>query len=85
TYAEPFSTPAWQTWSIVLANPSVAQQTDEAPLAGGIKTFSVDDQTYQNESTADYGSTTLVRTTGADAPASGLKMPGVVWGIVRVR
>jgi hypothetical protein len=85
TYAGPFSAPNWQTWSISLDNPTVAKRTNEAPLEGGIKTFSADGQTYVNDSAADYSSTTLVRTTGADAPASGLKMPGVIWGIVRVR
>jgi hypothetical protein len=85
TYMNAFSAPAWRTWSIHLGGSTSAQATDRAPVAGGIKTFTVDADTYENASAADFSSTTLMRTTGAGAPAAGLKMPGVIWSIVRVR
>jgi hypothetical protein len=84
-YAVPFSAAAWQTYRIHLDAPSSAERTDRPLLAGGIKTFPVDGEIYENESEADFSSTTLIRTTGNDAPAPGLTMPGVIWGIVRVR
>ena len=85
TYMDAFSAPAWRTWSIHLGGSIAAEPTDRAPVAGGIKTFTVDADTYENASAADFSSTTLIRTTGAGAPAAGLKMPGVIWSIVRVR
>lgn len=85
THLEAFSAPAWQTWQIDLSEPESAERLDDAPRAGGIKVFEVDGHAYENDSTADFASTTLVRTTGDDAPARALTMPGITWGAVRVR
>ncbi|KYF49844.1 hypothetical protein BE08_46165 [Sorangium cellulosum] len=85
THLDVFSAPAWQTWRIDLSDPESAERLEHAPRAGGIKVFEVDGHAYENESTADFASTTLVRTTGDDAPARALTMPGVTWGVVRVR
>ncbi|WP_394843141.1 hypothetical protein LZC95_39580 [Pendulispora brunnea] len=85
TYNQAFSATAWQTWRISLNNARPAERTDAAPLAGGITVFEVDGQAYENVSTANFASTTLRRRTGDGAPALGLVMPGVTWGIVRVR
>ncbi|WP_437295303.1 hypothetical protein [Sorangium sp. So ce426] len=85
THLEAFSAQSWQTWRIELDEPGSAEPLDRQPLAGGIKVFEVDDQAYVNESTAGFGSTTLVRTTGDGAPARALTMPGATWGVLRVR
>lgn len=85
THLEAFSAQGWQTWRIELDDPGSAEPLDRPPLAGGIKVFEVDDQAYVNESTAGFGSTTLVRTTGEGAPARALTMPGATWGVLRVR
>jgi hypothetical protein len=85
THLEAYSAPGWQTWRIELDDPGAAERLDRQPLAGGIKVFEVDDQAYENESTAGFGSTTLVRTTGDGAPARALTMPGATWGVLRVR
>jgi hypothetical protein len=84
-FLAPFSAPAWQTWRLDLGQPPSAERLQRPPIAGGIKFAVVDGKTYQNESSADFGATTLVRTTGPDAPAPGLMVPGVAWNIVRVR
>jgi hypothetical protein len=85
TYLEPFSVPAWTTWRIELPHPESASRVDRPHIAGGIKFAQVDGQVYQNESSADFASTTLVRTTGNDAPRPGLTVPGVSWNVVRMR
>ncbi|WP_394832590.1 hypothetical protein LVJ94_39410 [Pendulispora rubella] len=85
TYNQAFSATAWQTWRITLDNTKPAERTDAAPLAGGITVFEVDGQAYENVSTANFATTTLRRRTGDGAPAQGLVMPGVTWGIVRIR
>ena len=85
TYQSAFSATAWQTWRISLDNTKPAERTDAAPLAGGITVFEVDGQAYENVSTANFATTTLRRRTGDGAPALGLVMPGVTWGIVRIR
>ncbi|WP_437966320.1 hypothetical protein WMF04_43080 [Sorangium sp. So ce260] len=85
THLEVFSAPSWQTWRIALSDPESAERLEDAPRAGGIKVFEVDGHVYENDSTADFASTTLVRTTGDDAPARALTMPGVTWGVLRVR
>ncbi|MCG8423586.1 MAG: hypothetical protein MJE77_37270 [Proteobacteria bacterium] len=85
TYQEAFSAAAWQTWRLDLDDPMSAERIDREPLAGGIKVFEVDGHGYENESTANFSSTTLIRTTGSNAPVRGLEMPGTTWGIVRVR
>jgi hypothetical protein len=84
-YLAPFSVSAWTTWRINLLHPASAVRVDRPHIAGGIKFATVDEQVYQNESSADFASTTLVRTTGEDAPAPGLVVPGVPWNILRVR
>lgn len=81
----PFSVSAWTTWRIALADPASAMRMDRPLIAGGIKFAAIDGQVYQNESSADFSSTTLVRTTGKDAPAPGLVVPGVPWNILRLR
>jgi hypothetical protein len=85
TYLEVYSASAWRTWRVNLTSPEGAEPIERPPLAGGIKAFEVDGRAYENESTQSFASTTLVRTTGPDAPARALQMPGVTWGIVRVR
>ncbi|WP_437810741.1 hypothetical protein [Sorangium sp. So ce1078] len=85
THLEAYAAPAWQTWRFELDDPTSAERLDRQPLAGGIKVFEVDEHAYENESTAGFGSTTLVRTTGDGAPARALTMPGVTWGVLRVR
>lgn len=82
---EPFSVPAWTTWSIALPGAESASPVARPLIAGGIKFVRVDERVYQNESSADFASTTLVRTTGSDAPKAGLEVPGVPWNVVRVR
>lgn len=81
----PFSASAWTTWRIALPHPEASVRIDRPLIAGGIKFAAIDGQVYQNESSADFSSTTLVRTTGEDAPAAGLVVPGVPWNIVRLR
>jgi hypothetical protein len=84
SYLEAFSAPTWRTWSIDLSDSPRAEPIERAPLAGGIRVFEIDGNAYENESSADFASTTLIKTTDA-ASARGLSMPGVAWGIVRVR
>jgi hypothetical protein len=81
----PFSAPAWTTWRLELARPESAIRVERPHIAGGIKFFRDGARVYQNESAADFASTTLVRTTGDGAPAPGLSVPGVPWNVVRVR
>jgi hypothetical protein len=85
TYLEVYSASAWATWRIDLLGAGLPVRVDRPPLAGGIKVFEVDGQAYENESAANFASTTLVRTTGEGAPARALTMPGATWGIVRLR
>ncbi|MEL6187885.1 MAG: hypothetical protein AAFU79_24950 [Myxococcota bacterium] len=80
-----FGTPGWLTYEIDLANPSSAQQVQRGVIAGGIRYFDVDGVFYETQSAATFTETTLVRTTGADAPAESLVVPGVPFEIVRLR
>jgi hypothetical protein len=84
-YLEPFSAQAWQTWRIELPDGKNATKLDRPHIAGGIKFARVGDKVYQNESKADFSSTTLVVTSEGDEPRSGLVVPGVPWNIVQVR
>lgn len=84
-YIDPFSAPAWRTWRIDLADPESSVELGREPIAGGIKFAVVDGVGYQNESAADFSTTTLVRTTSSGDLAEGLVVPGVAWNIVRVR
>ncbi|WP_437607287.1 hypothetical protein WMF20_41770 [Sorangium sp. So ce834] len=85
THLEAYAAPAWQTWRIELDDPTTAELTDRQPFAGGIKVFEVEEHAYENESSAGFGTTTLVRTTGDGAPARALTMPGATWGVLRIR
>lgn len=84
-YLEPFSAPAWRTVRIELSNPEHAEPMDRPHIAGGIKFAEAGGHVYQNESSQDFGATTLVRMTGDDAPRPGLEVPGVPWNVVRIR
>jgi|GEM_PF-4488524 len=82
---ELFATPAWETWVVDLDDPTSATKLERAPLAGGIKWFEVDGEVYENESQADFSSTTLVRTTGTDTLTPALTVPGAPFNILRLR
>jgi hypothetical protein len=84
-FLAPFSVPAWTTWRIELPHPVSASRVDRPHIAGGIKFARIGGQVYQNESSGDFASTLLIRTTGDDAPAAGLRVPGVPWNLVQVR
>ena len=80
-----FGSPNWTTWEIDLNQPTEARLTDRPPLAGAILYFAVEGEVYDNDTAADFSSTTLVRTTGPDAPAAGLTITGIPLSIVRLR
>jgi hypothetical protein len=80
-----YGQPNWYTWRTTLSAPTVAERVERAPIAGGITFFELDGVIYQNESDAGFSATTLVRTTGADAPANAMTLPGVPFSIVKVR
>ncbi|MET0389983.1 MAG: hypothetical protein ABW321_28680 [Polyangiales bacterium] len=82
---ELYTAAAWQTWRIELADPSNASQVERALQTGNIKVFEVNDLTYENESTADLVNTRLVPTSKDASEAAALEMPGVTWGVVRLR
>ncbi|MET0341380.1 MAG: hypothetical protein ABW252_10275 [Polyangiales bacterium] len=85
SYNDAYSAEVWQTWKIDLSGRTPAIRVERAPMAGGIRAFDVGSAAYENASTANFASTTLVRTTGADAPRPGVSMPGVAWGLLKVR
>lgn len=84
-FLEPFSAPAWTTWRVDLSDPDSVARLERAHIAGGIKFAEVDGNVYQNESVADFSSTTLVRTTGSGDLSEALIVPGIPWNVVRVR
>lgn len=84
-YLDVYSAPAWQTWQLDLADPGSASRVDGPPTTGNIKVFEVDGATYQNEATEDFSSTRLTRTSDDEPATTALEMPGVTWGVVRLR
>jgi hypothetical protein len=80
-----YATPNWHTWRVNLTAPTSAERLERSPIAGGIVFFEIGGAIYQNESDSGFAQTTLVRTTGDDAMASALSLPGVPFSIVRVR
>ena len=82
---ELYGLPIWATWRIELDSPEGAEAIDRGLLAGGIKVFEIDGEAYENDSALDFSTTTLVRTTGSDAPAPGLEVPGIALSLVRIR
>ena len=75
----------WNTWQMSLEQPADAARIERDPIVGQVGYFLVDGVAYENASQADQSSTVLIRTTGADAPASGLSSAGVPIAIVRLR
>lgn len=80
-----FGTPAWDTWSVDLTNPTSANLLDRSPVAGAILFFVIDGEVYENDTAADFSSTTFVRTTGPGAPENGLVAAGIPLSVVRLR
>lgn len=80
-----FGIPGWLTYEIDLANPSSAQRVERGLIAGGIRFFHLDGVFHENQSVATFIETTLVRTTGSDAPVEFLVVPSVPFEIVRRR
>ena len=80
-----FGTPGWDTWEVNLEPPFEARRVDRDPLAGALLYFVIDGEVYDNETAADFTSTTLVRTTGPGAPAPGLRIAGIPLSILRLR
>jgi hypothetical protein len=76
---------AWRFWRIELGSDAAATEVDLAPGAGTLRAFSVDGVTYATAASEDYATTTLVNMSGAEEPTSGLRVPGNVAGVVRVR
>ena len=85
TGMELFGLASWATWEIDLSPLEAPRRIERNPVAGGISYFVVDGEAYENESAADFSSTTLIRTTGPGAPAEGLRTPGVPFSVVRLR
>lgn len=86
TVLQLFGARAWNTWRIDLSSPATsAERMDRPHLAGGIKFFEVDGQVYENDSAADFGRTTLVRTTGKMPFSPGIRVPGITFGVLRLR
>lgn len=80
-----YGEPAWQTWRTRLTEPTSAERVEREPTIGGIVFFELEGTVYENESSGDYSTTTLIRTTGSDAPSPALVLPGVPFSIVRIR
>ena len=86
TGRELYASRAWDTRRIDLTNPVSLESIERASVAGGIKFFEVDGEVYENDSAANFSETTLVRTTtDAVSLVPGLRVPGVPFGLVRVR
>ena len=86
TGRELYASRAWDTRRIDLTNPVSLESIERASVAGGIKFFEVDGEVYENDSAANFSETTLVRTTtDAVSLVTGLQVPGVPFGLVRVR
>ncbi len=83
--AQLLGSPGWNTWEINLDRPDEASVTERELVVGGISIFEVDGVFYENDSAPDFSSTTLVRSTGADAPAEALSTPGIPFAVVRLQ
>lgn len=80
-----FLLPIWETWSLDFSTDSVATPLERLGLAGGIRVFVTEDGVYENESSANFESTILVRTDAPDGLDPGLSVPGVPFGVVQLR
>jgi hypothetical protein len=84
--AQLFGARGWETFEIDLTQPTSASRISNNTLAvGGITYFDIGGAVYESQSTANFESTVLLRTTGPGAPAPGLETPGIVFDIVRLR
>jgi len=81
-----FGLPGWLTYEIDLTRPDSASPVPRDGLAsGGITYFEMDGDVYENQSSADFASTILLRVTGPGAPAPGIRAPGIVFDILPLR
>ena len=81
-----FGLRGWMTYEIDLTQPDSASPVARDSLAtGGITFFEIDGNVYENQSSPDFGSTTMLRVTGPGAPAPAIQAPGVVFDILRLR
>jgi hypothetical protein len=81
-----FGLQGWKTYEIDLTQPDTASPVARDSLAtGGITFFEIDGTVYENRSSPDFGSTTMLRVTGPGAPAPAIRTPGVVFDILRLR
>ena len=69
---------AWRTWRVDLDNPTSATLLDDVPRRIGGITFLFDGEAYyENNTTTDLSSSTLVRTTADGDVQDGLRVPGL--------
>ncbi len=81
-----FGLQGWMTYEIDLTQPDSASPVARDSLAtGGITFFEIDGNVYENQSSPDFGSTTMLRVTGPGAPAPAIQTPGIVFDILRLR
>lgn len=75
----------WETWELDLARPEEATRLDRRLFGGFIAYFEADGDIYENDPAPDFSSSTLIRTTGPDAPARALTAPGAPLYVVKLR
>lgn len=85
TGAQLLGAPGWSTWEVDLAQLNDARRIERELVVGGVSIFEVDGVFYENDSALDFSSTTLIRTTGPDAPAPAITAPGLPFAVVRLR
>jgi len=82
-YSDAYSNVVWETWEWGVDDGHITA-TDRPAMAGGIKFFVVADAVYENDSSADFAETTMIRTDNSGESASGVVMPGVPYGILEL-
>jgi hypothetical protein len=80
-----YANASWQFWRIELGSTQRGTPATLAPGAGTLRVFNLDGRSYATNASADYSSTSLVDMSQPAGPRDGLRVPGNVAGVVRVR
>jgi hypothetical protein len=80
-----YANASWQFWRIELGSSQRGTPTTLAPGAGTVRVFNLDGRSYATNAGADYSTTSLVDMSQPEGPREGVRVPGIVAGLVRVR
>ncbi len=77
--------PTWHWWRWNVETDEMTEVDSLAPSTSDVVWFEVDGKVYGTETKTDYSETTLIDLSADGGPKKGLKVPGFMSGLARVR